>query len=125
MSFKPNNYIDYILLSCHYLLNKDFYNKITQRSRSERRDRKCRLPIKILFSEMIFDEKVKFPFQNLLSNYDLIFIRTFLMNNQLRILKLGLLKMDHRFAKSCVDISEHFKHLKIFHAGAVHKTIWF
>ena len=93
LSFKPRNYADYLLLSCHFMLQRDFYSKICQHGPVLNQPRHLRhpdhYPVRILFSEFVFSDQFALPVTSLLSCYDIVFMKEYLQLTKVRILKLG------------------------------------
>ena len=81
-------------------------------------------PVKILFSQLIFEDKLAFPLKGTLSLFDIEFIRSFVAQCRLRILKFGQLKMDIRLQKSLSNVSEHLQYLRTCHFGLISRSFW-
>ena len=69
ISFKPGNYIEYLLLASHIMINRDFYADLVRKNRVT-----TGYPANIIFSELIIKDNIKFPFKQTLSNFDLTFL---------------------------------------------------
>lgn len=117
LSFKPNNFMDYLLLSTHLQMQHDFYTRLVSK-------RTALYPIKVLFSEFILTEKVQMPFGGRMANNDIVFLRMFLALNQTRVLKFGRVLMDQKFMKAMYDQENALKFLKVCHLGLLGNTFW-